>query len=415
MEFAEIPEVVAELKAGRMIVLVDDEHRENEGDLVLAAELTRPEDINFMASHGKGWICLALDAETCERLELPQMVQHNTAVFGTAFTITIEAKEGVTTGISAADRAHTINVAARADAQASDLARPGHVQPIRARPGGVLVRTGQTEGSVDLMRLAGLRPAAVICEIMNDDGTMARMPQLEVFCQKFNIKLTSVAKLIEYRRRNERLVERAVSVEMPTEFGPFKLHAYNSEFASDLHLALVLGDDLYPGAPAGSKPVLTRVHSECLTGDVFRSLRCDCGEQLQAAMKMVQKEGRGIVLYMRQEGRGIGLENKLKAYALQEKGLDTVEANVKLGFAPDLRDYGQGAQILADLGACQLKLITNNPKKIAGISGYGLEVVERVPILMNPHEENRCYLNTKRTKLGHLLPTDILSAGGESK
>ncbi|MDR1611373.1 MAG: bifunctional 3,4-dihydroxy-2-butanone-4-phosphate synthase/GTP cyclohydrolase II [Planctomycetota bacterium] len=407
MEFAEIPETLAELKAGRMIVLVDDENRENEGDLVCAAELARPEDINFMASYGKGWICLALDHEICDRLDLPQMVGHNTAAFGTAFTITIEAREGVTTGISAADRARTVNLAARPDAQPRDFARPGHVQPIRAREGGVLVRTGQTEGSVDLMRLAGLRPAGVICEVMNDDGTMARLPQLEKFCARHGLKLTSVAKLIEYRRRTEKLVRCATSVDMPTAFGHFRLHDYHADIQDETHLALTMGSDLHPGAEPSREPVLARVHSECLTGDVFHSLRCDCGEQLQAAMRMIAAEGRGIILYMRQEGRGIGLDNKLKAYELQERGLDTVEANARLGFAADLRDYGLGAQMLANLGATKLRLITNNPKKIAGLSGYGLEVAERVPLSMEPHHENARYLETKRTKLGHLLAEDI--------
>ncbi|MCD8140465.1 MAG: bifunctional 3,4-dihydroxy-2-butanone-4-phosphate synthase/GTP cyclohydrolase II [Planctomycetaceae bacterium] len=411
MEFASVPEALEELKAGRMIVLVDDENRENEGDLVAAAELITPEAINFMATHAKGWICLTLDSETCDRLDLPQMVTDNQASLGTAFTITVEAKQGVSTGISAADRAHTIRVAADPNSKASDLVRPGHVQPIRSRPGGVLVRTGQTEGSIDLMELAGMRPAAVICEIMNEDGTMSRLPQLEEFCAKHTMKLLSVAQIIEYRRRTEKLIQCVTTAEMPTQAGPFKLHAYRSVIENETHLALTLGDDIYPGAPGTDVPVLTRVHSECLTGDVFHSLRCDCGEQLQAAMRMVQEEGRGIIVYMRQEGRGIGLDNKLRAYALQDKGLDTVEANVELGFAADLRDYGLGAQILADLGARKLRLITNNPKKISGLSGYGLEVVERVPLAMCPNDANRRYLDTKRTKLGHMLPADILGFG----
>lgn len=407
MPFATVPEALEDLKAGRMVVLVDDENRENEGDLVAAAELITGDDINFMATHAKGWICLTLDSETCHRLDLPQMVADNQASLSTAFTITIEAAKGVSTGISAADRAHTIRVAASPDSKPEDLVRPGHVQPIRSRPGGVLVRTGQTEGSIDLLTLAGLRPAGVICEIMNDDGTMARVPQLEAFCEKHNIKLLSVAQIIEYRRRTEKLVSCIASVDMPTQYGHFRLHDYRSEIEGESHLALVMGEDLYPGAPASDDTVLARVHSECLTGDVFHSLRCDCGEQLQAAIRMVAEKGRGIVIYMRQEGRGIGLDNKLRAYALQDKGMDTVEANVELGFAPDLRDYGLGAQILTDLGARKLSLMTNNPRKIHGLSGYGIEIVDRVAITMTPHSENKRYLDTKRTKLGHILPTDF--------
>ncbi|MDR1520824.1 MAG: bifunctional 3,4-dihydroxy-2-butanone-4-phosphate synthase/GTP cyclohydrolase II [Planctomycetota bacterium] len=408
MQFAEVPEALAELKAGGMIILVDDENRENEGDLVMAAELITADGVNFMASRARGWICLTLDAETCERLDLPQMVNDNRATFGTAFTVTIEAKSGVTTGISAADRAHTIRVASRADSKAADLVRPGHVQPIRAQPGGVLVRTGQTEGSVDLMRLAGLRPAAVICEIMNEDGSMSRLPQLEDFSRRHKIKILSVAQLIKYRRLTERLIACVASVDMPTAFGHFRLHAYNADFLNETHLALTLGNDIFPGAPAIDDPVLVRVHSECMTGDVFHSLRCDCGEQLQAAMRMIQDGGRGALVYMRQEGRGIGLDNKLRAYALQEQGLDTVEANARLGFPADLRDYGLGAQILADLGLRRLRLLTNNPRKIAGLSGHGLEIIERVPLAMSPRTENRGYLEAKRSKLGHFLPSDIV-------
>ncbi len=411
MEFCTVPEALEELKAGRMVVLVDDENRENEGDLVAAAELIDADGINFMATHAKGWICLTLDAESCDRLDLPQMVTENQASLGTAFTVTVEAAHGVTTGISAADRAHTCNVAARPDASAADLVRPGHVQPIRSRPGGVLVRTGQTEGSIDLMTLAGLRPAGVICEIMNDDGTMSRLPELEKFCEKHNVKLLSVAQIIEYRRRTEKLIACVTTVEMPTDYGHFLLHDYHSEVQNESHLALTVGDDIYPGAPGIDDPILVRVHSECLTGDVFHSNRCDCGEQLQAAMKQIQDEGRGIIVYMRQEGRGIGLGNKLRAYALQDKGMDTVEANVSLGFPADLRDYGLGAQILSDLGARKLRLLTNNPKKISGLSGYGLEVVERVPIAMPPHSANKRYLETKRTKLGHMLPGDFVEEG----
>ncbi|MDR2391454.1 MAG: bifunctional 3,4-dihydroxy-2-butanone-4-phosphate synthase/GTP cyclohydrolase II [Planctomycetota bacterium] len=408
MGFAEVPEALADLKAGRMIILVDDENRENEGDLVIAASLVTPEAINFMAAEARGWICLTLDAATCERLDLPQMVCDNQATFGTAFTVTVEAKTGITTGISAADRAHTIRVAVDPSSRASDLVRPGHVQPIRAKPGGVLARTGQTEGSVDLMRLAGLPPAGVICEIMNPDGSMARVPQLEEFSLRHNVKILSVAQIIQYRRQNERLISAVASVDMPTGTGHFRLHAYQAEFQNETHLALVMGDGIFPGASALEDPILTRVHSECLTGDVFHSLRCDCGEQLRTAMRMIQDEGRGILVYMRQEGRGIGLDNKLRAYVLQEQGLDTVEANAKLGFPADLRDYGLGAQILADLGARRLRLITNNPKKITGLSGYGLEVIERVALTMPPHAENRRYLEAKRTKLGHLLPGDVI-------
>lgn len=408
MGFAEISEATGDLKAGRMIILVDDENRENEGDLVMAGELATAEGINFMASRARGWVCLTLDAESCARLDLPQMVTDNQASLGTAFTVTIEAKSGVTTGISAADRAHTIRMASRADAKASDLVRPGHVQPIRARPGGVLVRTGQTEGSVDLLRLAGMRPAGVICEIMNEDGSMARLPQLEEFARRHDLKIVSVAQIIAHRRRTEKLVSCVASVDMPTEYGHFRLHAYNADILGETHLALTLGDGLFPGAAATDDPALVRAHSECLTGDVFHSRRCDCGEQLHASMRMIGEAGRGAVVYMRQEGRGIGLDNKLRAYALQEQGLDTVEANERLGFPADMRDYGLGAQILADLGARRLRLITNNPKKMAGLSGYGLEIVERVPLAAGPRAENRRYLETKRTKLGHLLPEDMV-------
>ncbi|MCL2000510.1 MAG: bifunctional 3,4-dihydroxy-2-butanone-4-phosphate synthase/GTP cyclohydrolase II [Planctomycetes bacterium] len=409
MRFAEVPEALDDIKAGRMIVLVDDENRENEGHLVMAGELVTPEGINFMAAYARGWICLALNAETCERLGLPHMVNENQASLGPAFTVTIEARYGVGNGISAADRARTINIASQADSSASDLVRPGHVQPIRAKPGGVLVRTGKTEGSVDLMRLAGLGPAAAICAIMNEDGSMAKLPQLENFCRRHQLRLLSVAQIIAYRRRTEKLIVSLVSVDLPTAAGRFRLHAYSSEHQNEINLALTAGSDLGPGAEPSNRPVLVRVHSECLTGDVFHSFRCDCGEQLQGAMHMVQSEGRGIIIYMRQEGRGIGLGNKLRAYALQEQGLDTVEANARLGFAADLRDYGLGAQMLTDLGVRKLRLITNNPKKIAALSGYGLEVVERVPLTMRPRAENRIYLDTKRTKLGHMLPGDILA------
>jgi len=410
MPLATIPEILEDLRAGKMIVLVDDENRENEGDLVCAAEMVTPESINFMATHGRGWICLALDRETCDRLDLPQMVSENTSPFGTAFTVTIEAREGVTTGISAADRARTVRLAAAAGSRSADFARPGHVQPIRAREGGTLVRAGQTEGSVDLCRLAGLRPAGVICEIMNPDGSMARLPALEEFCREHGIRLCSVAEIIKHRRRTERLIERVASARMPTDAGEFDLHCYRCLVTGQTHVALVAGG-LRPGGEAVAEPVLLRVHSECLTGDIFHSRRCDCGEQLHEAMRMVQAAGRGVIIYMRNhEGRGIGLDNKIKAYELQEKGLDTVQANLELGFPADLRDYGVGAQILADLGVRRMRLITNNPKKIAGLSGYGLEVAERVPLVCPPRPENETYLSAKRTKLGHLLPGDF---GGE--
>ncbi len=405
MPFAPIEDVLQALRDGKMIVLVDDADRENEGDLVCAAECATPEIINFMATHGRGWICLALDEAICARLDLEPMVppDENEAAFGTAFTVTVEAREGVTTGISAGDRAHTIRTAVREDATADDLVRPGHVQPIRARRGGVLVRAGQTEGSVDLARLAGLRPAGVICEIMKDDGAMARLPDLEDFCRAHGLLLCSVAQIIEYRRRRERLVECVQSVKLPTDVGEFNLHCYVSTLNPDEHhLALTLGD-LRPGRDAFDEPVLLRVHSECLTGDIFHSCRCDCGDQLHAAMARVQTEGVGAIVYMRQEGRGIGLPNKIRAYGLQDQGLDTVEANERLGFPADLRDYGLGAQIIADLGIRRMRLMTNNPRKVAGLRGHGLEVIERVPLSLPPKEANRRYLATKRSKLGHLL------------
>ncbi len=408
MPFATIPEILEDLRQGRMIVLVDDENRENEGDLVVAAESVTGEDINFMATHGRGWICLALDGRICDQLGLTMMVppQENTAPFSTAFTVTIEAARGVTTGISASERAHTIRTATRPETMPADLHRPGHVQPIRARDGGVLVRTGQTEGSVDLCRLAGLRPAGVICEIMNPDGSMARLPQLEKFCAEHNLKLCSVAQIIEYRRNTEKLIDLVSSVNLPTDVGDFRLHCYSCKITDETHVALTVGD-LCPGHAPIDEPILLRVHSECLTGDIFHSRRCDCGDQLHRAMQMVQKEGKGAIIYMRQEGRGIGLDNKIRAYALQEQGLDTVEANEKLGFAPDLRDYGIGAQIISDLGVRTMRLITNNPKKIHGLSGHGLQVVERVSLEITPKQENRRYLATKRTKLGHLLGSDL--------
>jgi 3,4-dihydroxy 2-butanone 4-phosphate synthase / GTP cyclohydrolase II len=414
MALATIEEALTQLQSGRMIVLVDDEDRENEGDLVIAAEAVTPESINFMATYGRGWICLSLDDGICRALDLGQMVadEENEAPFSTAFTVTVEARHGVTTGISAADRATTILAAAREGARAEDLVRPGHVQPIRACRGGVLVRAGQTEGSVDLARLAGLRPAAVICEIMNPDGSMARMPDLEAFAREHDLPICSVAQVIEYRRRREQLVECIQSVKLPTDAGLFDLHCYVSRLdPREHHIALTLGRPAPGRGETIEDPVLLRVHSECLTGDVFHSNRCDCGEQLHAAMTRIQEEGEGAVVYMRQEGRGIGLPNKIRAYGLQDSGLDTVEANERLGFAADLRDYGLGAQIIADLGIRRLRLLTNNPRKVAGLEGHGLELVERLPLVMEPKATNRNYLHTKRTKLGHLLDSETVPGG----
>ena len=400
MQKCSAEEAIKEIKAGNMIILVDDEDRENEGDLTIAAEKVTPEAINFMAKFGRGLICLALEPALVDKLELPLMARRNTSKFGTNFTVSIEAKQGVTTGISAHDRALTIQTAVADETTPADLATPGHIFPLRAKPGGVLVRAGQTEGSVDLSRLAGLKGAAVICEIMNDDGSMSRMPDLRKFAEEHNMKIATIADLIAYRSRKDSLVRRVAEARMPTCYGEFTIVAYENDIDNHTHLALVKGEI------SEEAPVLVRVHSECLTGDVFGSLRCDCGSQLQRAMQMVSDEGAGVILYMRQEGRGIGLGNKIKAYHLQDEGRDTVEANIELGFAPDLRDYGLGAQILVDLGVKRMRLMTNNPKKIIGLEGYGLKVEERVSIEIPACDDNKCYLHTKYSKLGHLLHLD---------
>jgi len=391
-------EAIKEIRAGRMVILVDDEDRENEGDLTMAAEAVTPEAINFMAKYGRGLICLSMTGEKIDSLNLRLMVEHNTSKYQTGFTVSIEARCGVTTGISAADRATTILTAVADDAEPTDLVRPGHVFPLRGRNGGVIVRAGQTEGSIDLARLAGLKPAGVICEIMDEDGTMARMPALEKFSEKHGIGLCTIADLIEYRMRTESFVKRVAETIIPTSIaGEFKAVVYENVVDDLLHIAMVKGH-IDP-----EKPILVRVHSECLTGDIFASLRCDCGDQLHTAMEMIDQENAGVLLYIRQEGRGIGLVNKIKAYALQDQGLDTVEANERLGFKPDLRNYGIGAQILVDLGVKKMRLLTNNPKKMVGLQGYGLSIVDQMEIETEPNEYNRNYLECKKLKMGHLL------------
>ncbi|OGO07971.1 MAG: bifunctional 3,4-dihydroxy-2-butanone 4-phosphate synthase/GTP cyclohydrolase II [Chloroflexi bacterium RBG_13_57_8] len=397
MALATIPEAIEDIKAGKFVIVIDDEDRENEGDLVMAAEKVTADAINFMAKYGRGLICVPMTGERLEALRIPMMASNNTSHFGTAFTVSVEAKHGTSTGISAADRAKTVQTLIHPKTKPEDIAMPGHTFPLRARDGGVLVRAGQTEATVDLARLAGLYPAGVCCEIMNEDGTMARLPQLEEFAMKFDLKIISVAELIAYRYRHERLVIRVAEARLPTQFGDFKVIAFKASTDPDEHLALVLGD------VATDEPVLVRVHSQCLTGDVFHSMRCDCGEQIEMAMKRIADAGRGVVLYMRQEGRGIGIHNKIKAYALQDQGLDTVEANLSLGFKADQRDYGIGAQILADLGVRNMRLMTNNPKKMSGLESYGLNIVEQLPITTRPNPHNRRYLQTKQKKLGHLL------------
>ncbi|TML02103.1 MAG: bifunctional 3,4-dihydroxy-2-butanone-4-phosphate synthase/GTP cyclohydrolase II [Actinobacteria bacterium] len=395
--FATIEEAIEDIRQGKLVVVVDAADRENEGDLTIAAQFATPEAINFMTKEGRGLICLCLTEERCDELGLRQMTEKNETPYGTAFTVSVEAREGVTTGISAPDRSRTIQVAIDPKAKAEDLVQPGHVFPLRAREGGVLMRAGQTEAAVDLARLAGLIPAGVVCEIMNEDGTMARVPDLIPYCERHGLKLVTVADLIEYRRGHEQLVERMTTVQLPTAYGDFTAVAFREKLTGKHHVALVRGD------VDGAENVLVRVHSECLTGDVFHSLRCDCGEQLEQALSRIAFEERGVLLYMAQEGRGIGLLNKLRAYELQENGLDTVEANLELGFQPDMRDYGIGNQILADLGLSTIRILTNNPKKITGIEGFGLEVVEQVPIETAPTPQNVRYLATKRDKLGHKL------------
>jgi len=410
-KFSEISQVLEDLRQGRVIVLVDDEDRENEGDLVCAAEKVAPDIINFMAKFGRGLICLPLTGEKCDSLGLHPQTIENTARFDTAFTVSIDAADGITTGISAADRARTIQTVIADDAKPADLVRPGHIFPLRARQGGALVRAGQTEGAVDLTRLAGLKPAAVICEIMNEDGSMARVPQLLKFCEKHDLKITSIAKLIEYRLQRESQIKRLECVTLPTDYGQFKLIGYESITSSEPHLALCKGGigqlDEHGTPIEHTEPVLVRVHSECMTGDLFHSQRCECGYQLITAMEMIEKAGKGALIYLRQEGRGIGLTNKLRAYKLQEQGLDTVDANLELGFRPDRRDYGIGAQILRDLGLKKIRILTNNPKKVSRLEVYGIKIVEQIPLRAQPGKHNLQYLRTKKHRLGHMLNEDL--------
>ncbi len=404
MPLSTIEEAIEDIKAGKMVVIVDDEDRENEGDLAMAAEMITPEAVNFMASEGRGLICVPMMAQRLDQLRIPMMVYENTARLSTAFTVSVDVLKDATTGISVQDRAATIKALVEPSTMAEDLGRPGHIFPLRYMEGGVLVRAGQTEASVDLARLAGLYPAGVICEIMNEDGTMARMPHLDAFSKKHNIKVVSVADIIAYRTEHERLIERVAEARVPTEHGEFVAVSYRSIVDRDEHVALVKG----PISPKDD--VLVRVHSECLTGDVFGSIRCDCGAQMDLALQAIQREGKGVFLYMRQEGRGIGIHNKLKAYALQDDGLDTVEANLKLGFPPDLRHYGVGAQILVDLGVKKMRLLTNNPKKVVGLESFGLKLVEQVPIIAPVNDENRKYMKTKQERMGHLIDPEYLDA-----
>ena len=400
MTLATIQEAVEDIRAGKFLIIVDDEGRENEGDLAIAAEKVTPQAINFMARYGRGLICIAMTGERLDDLRIPMMVHDNTSKFASPFTVSVEARHDVTTGISARDRALTVKALIEPATKPDDISRPGHMFPLRARDGGVLVRAGHTEAVVDLVKIAGLYPAGVICEIMSEDGTMARLPELESIAAAHDIKIISVAQIIAYRRLNEKLIRRVAEASLPTRYGDFLAVAYKSAIDPDEHVALIRGE------LDGDRPVLVRVHSECLTGDVFHSLRCDCGEQIDLAMKAIADESRGVFLYMRQEGRGIGLHNKIRAYALQDQGLDTVEANEALGFESDIRDYGIGAQILADIGVRNIRLLTNNPRKVIGLEGYGLQVVETVPIVCKPNPRNRRYLETKREKMGHLLTLD---------